>query len=898
MTDPTHSTDPQPQESAGLEAAQAEAAQAAPEADQAAQEADLLSPEQREAEQAKLAQIEPEQRDGGLPKKPEPEFAVVGLGASAGGLKPLQRFLEQMPPDSGMAYVVVMHLASEYESHLATVLQPLTSMPVLQVTDAIELEPNTVYVIPPDRNLQTIDSHLRLSPLERDHRSRAPIDHFFHALALSHDSLGIGVIFSGTGSDGALGLRHIKEAGGLTIAQDPFEAEYAAMPQSAIATGYVDLVLMVDAIPGKLLDYVHSQPNVPAPSDGEPLGDSMRSQLQKILTQVRALSGHDFSMYKHSTVLRRVRRRMQIQGIPDLAAYLDYLRKHDSEVRALFRDFLITVTSFFRDPKAYEALEKEVIPRLFQNKGPTDQVRVWVAGCASGEEAYSIAMLLLEHAGTLDYPPDLQVFASDLSEEALRRGREGIYPETIAEDVSPERMDRFFMLETGGYRIRHEVREIVLFSPHNLLKDPPFSRQDLISCRNLLIYLDRGVQRKLHELFHYALRPDGYLFLGSSEVVDGSVLFRDVNKRFGIYQRHSVSAEEVRMPTVPLALPARTGHADLAAGERRGAMSYSQVHKRMLERYGPPSLLVNADYNIVYYSEGASRYLFQPAGEPTNNVLKRVREELRVKLTTNLYSAFEKQEAALAEPTLMNIEGELRSVSFGIWPSADPNLTGLALIIFYESDPVESSVQPSESNRDATIAALEEELETIKRRYQATIGEYETSKEEMKAANEELQSMNEELRSTAEELETSKEELQSINEELITVNQENKSKVEELSQLTSDLQNLLVSTDIATLFLDRDFRIKRFTPRVAQLFNVLTSDRGRPLAHITHKLNYDRLFNDAEQVLRTLVPLEREVISEGGRTYLMRLLPYRTVDDRIDGVVITFVDLTERRQNP
>jgi two-component system CheB/CheR fusion protein len=821
---------------------------------------------------------------------------VVALGASAGGFRPLQAFLEQMPPDTGMAFVVVMHLAPDYESHLAALLQTATRFPVQQVTEPVTLEANRAYVAPPNRNLTVEGDRLVLSPLEETRAERAPIDHFFRSLAAAYGPNAVCVVLSGTGADGTLGLRRIKEVGGLTVAQDPNDAEYDAMPKSAIATGEVELVLPAGELAAKLAEYAQRATAAPPPAGDTDLPETERELMLKILTQVRARSGYDFSRYKHSTLMRRIQRRMQLHGIDQLAGYLGFLREHGEEAQTLFADFLITVTNFFRDAEAFATLEHEVLPELFRAKTNDDQVRVWVTGCATGEEAYSIGMLLLEYAHQMAHPPAIQVFATDLSELALRRAREGLYPDSIQIDVNPQRLKRFFVKEPGGYRVRHELREIILFAPHSLLKDPPFSKIDLISCRNVLIYLQRGVQKQVFELFHYALRQDGYLFLGSAETVEDTRYYRDLNRRQGIFQRQPVGPNDVRLPSLPLAImPPQMGLAALQSEPARIG-SYERLYAQLMERYGPPGLVVNSDYVIVYFANDVTRYLFQPRGEPTNNVLRRVREELRVELTTGLYRAFEQGESTLSTPVVMTIGEIPRAVAVDVRPAHDAALKGFALVLFHDYPPQLAIVgnEAMSPNRQ-TLTTLEEELREVRRRLQVTVEQYEISKEEMRAANEELQSMNEELRSTAEELETSKEELQSINEELLTVNQENKSKIDELSQLTSDLQNLLASTDIATLFLDRDLRIKRFTPRISEIFNVLASDRGRPLAHITHKLRYGELLNDARTVLQTLVPLEQEIGSEDGRWYALRILPYRTVDDRIDGIVITLVDITQHR---
>lgn len=822
----------------------------------------------------------------------EEELIIVGIGASAGGLQAIQQFFDATPSDSGMAFVIVTHLSPEHVSHLPGLLQTHTEMPVTEVTRTVQMEANHVYVIPPNRYLSAMDSHLRLSRAEETQRPRSPIDHFFRTLGDTHGEQAVGVILSGTGSDGSLGIKRIKEWNGLVIVQDPAEAEYDGMPQSALNTGVVDVALPVRNIPARLLEYASTRPRLPLQEDSETVVESVQETIQRILTQVRGHTGHDFSRYKPSTINRRIARRMQILQIEEVADYLNLLRRNREEVQALFKDLLITVTNFFRDREAFDFLEGQVIPLLFRDKAVGDQIRVWVVGCATGEEAYSVAMLLMEYAGRLDHPPDIQLFASDLSDEALARAREGLYPEVINADVAPERLERYFSLEPGGYRVRKEVRERILFAPHNLLKDPPFSKIDLITCRNLLIYFKREAQRQIFELFHYALQPNGYLFLGPSETVERMELFREVNKRFSVFQ--SIPTVEKHLPpTLSLGLSTRTLPFP-GVLEPREMIGSGAIYQQMLDRYASPTILINSDYTIVHLSELAGRYLQQPGGEPTNNILRRILPPLRLELTTILYRAFQKEIASTTKPVQVMVEGKPERVSLRIHPATDPALKGFALIAFdVVADETTGEQRPAHLGDGTAARDLEEELEQTKRRLQTTIEEFETSKEEMKAANEELLSMNEELRSTAEELETSKEELQSMNEELITLNQENKNKVDELSRLSSDLQNLLTATGIATLFLDRELRIKRFTPRIAELFNIMHSDRGRPLAHLTHRLGYDNLLEDTATVLRTLVPIEREIQSHNGRWHLTRLIPYRTIEDRIDGVVITFVDINE-----
>jgi two-component system CheB/CheR fusion protein len=839
------------------------------------------------------SEIEPEPASPSSP-------TVVGIGASAGGLSALKTFFAQVPADSGLSFVVVVHLAPEHPSHLADLLQPHVRVSVQQVTETTQLEPNHVYIIPPNANLNTIDTHLRLSKLEEKRRERAPIDHFFRTLANTHDGHSIGVILTGTGSDGTLGIKDIKAKGGLVIVQDPNEAEYDGMPQSAIATGLVDRILRVAEIPDSILRFDRTAPRVLVADDSGEAEQAERLLLQKIFAHLRARTDRDFSRYKRSTILRRIARRMQLNYLEDLQAYLDRLREQPDEVRALADDFLITVTNFFRDPEVFEKLEKDLIPRLFADKGANDTVRVWSVGCATGEEAYTLAMLLVEEAGRRDTPPRIQIFASDLHKRSLEKAREGFYPGDIATDVGTERLKRFFRKEGGGFRINKELRDLVVFAPHNLLGDPPFSRLDLIACRNLLIYLQRDVQRDVIELFHYALNPEGALLLGSSETVDASDLFRTEDKKLCLYRKRNVPAPEPRLPVFPRARIHLNDKPTQRTEYVPEPVAYGTLHQRMVERYAPPSLLVSADNRLVHLSEHAGRYLVHPGGELTASVFKLVRTELRIELRTLLQIVREKNWPADSKPIPVRFNGHAVPVVMHLRPALEPEDERFVLVIFEEREPQKLVKQAAQSAGQIEAGAqkiqeLENELTVLRQRIQAIIEEYETSQEEMKASNEEMQSTNEELRSTMEELETSKEELQSINEELQTVNQENRHKVEELAQLTGDLQNLLTATDIANLFLDRDLRILRFTPKLGELFNVRVTDRGRPISDLTHRLGYGELRSDAEAVLNHLAPIEREVRDEAGRWYLTRVLPYRSTDDRIEGVVITFIDITTRK---
>ena len=833
--------------------------------------------------------------------KSDEKLFIVGIGASAGGLSALKKFFAHVPPDSGLAYVVVVHLSPEHKSYLPDLLQTQVGIPVEQVTRTVKLEPNHVYVIPPNANLDTIDTHLRLSELEERRQERAPIDHFFRTLARTHDGQAVGVVLTGTGSDGTQGVRDIKEADGVCLAQDPADAEYDSMPQSAIATGMIDLVLPVTEIPAAILRIVRTRPRVAALSEGGELEDDAKRLLQQLFTLLRAGTGRDYRRYKRSTITRRIERRMQLRHVEDLSAYTELLRTDSQEVRVLSDDLLITVTSFFRDPEVFEKLERDVIPSLFSGKGADDEVRIWSVGCATGEEAYSLAILLFERAYRQEEAPRIQVFASDMHEGSLQKAREGYYPGDIETDVTPERLERFFVRENGGYRVRKELREAVVFAPHNVLADPPFSRLDLISCRNLLIYIQRGVQVELFALFHYALRTDGFLVLGTSETAEASDLFRAEGKKLGIYRRRNVSGPEPRLPVFPLTRAGLAGPADgqLPPNEPAG---YKTIHRQMIERYAAPSALVNGDDKLVHLSEHAGRYLVTPGGEPTVSILKLVRRELQFELRTALRAVRQNRRPIDSHPVLVQFNSEAGLVTLRVRPSLGAGLEELVLVIFDERPETELPSRPVGSSADAgamdegRVQELKAELSQTQQQLQTVIQEHETSQEEMTASNEEMQSTNEELRSTMEELETSKEELQSLNEELQTVNQENRHRVDELAQLSDDLQNLLLATDIATLFLDRELRILRFTPRVGDLFNVRPADRGRPISDLTHRLVNPALKEDADRVLERLVPVEREVKHETGRWYLTRILPYRSADDQILGVVITFIDVTERKR--
>jgi two-component system CheB/CheR fusion protein len=871
-------------------------------------------------------------------RDPNQPVAVVGIGASAGGIAPLQQFFAEMSADSGLAFVVVMHLSPDFESQLAEVLQQKTRMPVVQVTEAVEVQPNHVYVIPPNHQLTFDDSMLRLLPPQQAQGRRVTIDLFFRTLAYAYGQRAVSIILSGTDSDGVIGLKHVRAQGGVTIAQEPEEAEFDSMPLNAINTGMVDWVLAVGDMPQRLLTFVRNEnamqlpPEIPEAEEpdakvedvagGETVSDETRDPqdeeaLLLVLKHVRAHTGHDFGHYKRATLLRRIARRMQVNSLDSIPHYLDFLRQHPAEAPALLHDLLIGVTHFFRDQGSFAALDAN-IPQLFAAKKHTDELRIWVTACATGEEAYSIAILLCEHAAKLNDAPNVQVFATDIDEQSINTARDALYPTTIEADVSQERLRQFFMRDNGRYRVKKEIRDKVLFARHNVLSDPAFSRVDLVTCRNLLIYLNREAQRRVFDILHFALRPGGLLFIGGAESADSShSLFSPLDSHHRIYVRRSVPRPTWNIPTLParVAAPDRRGgkadrpmlpgmpsagvedaseHSQASSYEGQGRRSvlFGELHLKLLEEYGPPSVVVNEAYDIVHLSENAGRYLTFHAGEPSTNLMTVVNQALRVELRTALFRAAQSNESVIVPALSVPVGGARERIDLQVRPiRPGDSAHGFFLVLFDKKiEPLTPAEQRTE--RETISRDVGDELQSLKEQLNATVEQFEVSSEELKASNEELQAMNEELRSAAEELETSKEELQSVNEELITVNHELKEKVDELSRANGDLNNLMTSTDLATIFLDRELRVVRFTPRVQDTFNLLPADVGRPISDVTHKLQYDALIGDAKEVLDRLAPIEREIEAEGA-CFLTRITPYRTLDDKISGVVFTLVDVTQ-----
>jgi two-component system CheB/CheR fusion protein len=808
-----------------------------------------------------------------------------------------------------MAFIVIVHLSPEHKSNMAELLQTHTSLEVMQVNEKTEINEDCVYIIPPDKALTVGDSHLTLSEPEEDKHLPRVIDQFFRSLGSVKGENAACIILSGTGSDGTTGMKTVKENGGLTIAQEPEEAQYGGMPQSAIDVGIVDKVLPVEQMFKALKGYRKSLSAVHISDDPDGLSDGEEDALSNIFGQVKARMGHDFSHYKRKTMLRRIERRMHVHNAGSLDDYRSVLEDDKKEAGELFKDLLISVTNFFRDPKAFEALKDKAIPKLFESKDPDDELRVWVPGCATGEEAYSIAMLLQEYAQNISHSPQVQVFATDIDEEALEVARQGRYPESVVGDV-PARLQHFFKKDGSEYVMAEGLRRIILFSNHDLLKNPPFSKQDMISCRNLLIYLNKELQKEVFNLFHYALQPNGLLFLGSSDSnLAADDQFQPLVKEHRIFQARKNVQAKSHLPDLPLQFDKDQFSVSDSRNAPSGTKSgFEQIHQRIMSRYyAPPSVIINEGEDTLHASGDVSRYLSYKRGEPSRNILEMVISELRQPLRSMLYrTKKEDQELPVHTQVRVHTGHERELVELNVDRLREKDLPDdLLLVVFRKiSDiPSEDGSRRKEDREEhgsdedgQMIDELENELRQTKEQLQITAEDYETSNEELRSSNEELQSMNEELQSTAEELETSQEELRSVNEELKTVNQELESKIEELQQSNNDLKNLMEATEIAIIFVDRKLRLKRFTSKATDLFNLTPSDIGRPLAHYTHRLDYDSIIPDIEETLDTLEKSRKEVSTEDGDDcYIMRLGPYQTTGSENEGVVITFMDVTDLR---
>jgi two-component system CheB/CheR fusion protein len=806
-----------------------------------------------------------------------------------------------------MAFVLVSHLDPDHASMLTEILQRSTAMPVLEAQDQVRVAPNRVYAIPPNRDMAIFHGMLQLSVPEQPRGQRMPIDAFLRSLAEDQGEHAIGIILSGTGTDGTLGLRAILGSGGISLVQEPTSAKYDGMPSSAIGTGYATHILPPEKMPEILLAAARHQTAHPQPPTSAAMPAAI-SGINRILLQLRSTTGHDFSQYKKSTIGRRIERRMAQHDIEDAAVYARYLKEHPAEVHALFRELLINVTSFFRDPEAFNTLRNDILPQLLANKPEGYVFRVWVAGCASGEEAYSIAMLLRELMDEVRPEFRVQIYATDLDDDAIATARAGIYPPNIAQDVTPDRLTRFFVKDEAGYRVKKDIREMVVFAIQNVIKDPPFTKLDLLSCRNLMIYLEPELQNRLMPAFQYALKPGGVLFLSPSESIGNHTeLFAPLNRKWKFYRAtHTPSATRAALAGSLNWAAEKSSKVPEEITAKNRESNFGEVARRfLLQSYAPASVVTDLKGNILYVHGETGHYLRPAPGQATLNVIEMARDGLQLELRAAIHLAAGQGTPTLGRELPVKTHGELQNISFSVRPlPAAEGGEGLILVSFQDvSGPIPGKNTPVKAARGKRISEtagtarneeLERELAYTKENLQATIEEQQASNEELKSANEEMQSTNEELQSTNEELETSKEELQSVNEELITVNAELQAKIELLAGMQNDMKNLLDNINIGTIFLDEHLNIKRYTRDASHVYRLVASDVGRALNDIKSNIDTDDLLVDAQAVLDSLVPREREVRTPGGECYLARIQPYRTLDNVIEGVVLTFVNITQR----
>ncbi|MDO8263937.1 MAG: chemotaxis protein CheB [Gallionella sp.] len=848
------------------------------------------APGNPESSSAVKSQVPQEMRAAGFP--------IVGIGASAGGLEAFEQFFRSVPPDSGMAFVLVSHLDPDHASILTEILQRTTTMPVAEAQDQMAVAPNGVYVIPPNRDMAIFHGMLQLSVPEQPRGQRMPIDAFLRSLADDQGENAIGVILSGTGTDGTLGLRAILGAGGVSLVQEPATAKYDGMPNSAINAGYATHVLPVEKMSEVLLDDIHT---LSVRRETPPAGAG--GGMNRILMLLRSGTGHDFSLYKKSTIGRRIERRMSQHNIGDTEVYARYLKEHPTEVKSLFKELLINVTSFFRDAEAFVTLKRDILPLLFEGKPEGYVFRVWVAGCASGEEAYSIAMLLREFLDETRQEFKIQLYSTDLDDDAIAMARAGIYPPNIAQDVHPERLRRFFVKDEAGYRVKKEIREMVVFAVQNVIKDPPFTRLDLLSCRNLMIYLEPELQNRLIPAFHYALKPGGVLFLSPSESIGNHPeLFAPLNRKWKFYRATGTiaSTRAVMSGGLLWTRDINTKGPDEVTKKIKETNFAELTRRALLQSYAPASVVTDLKGNILFVHGDTGKYLRPAPGQATLNVVDMARDGLQLELRAALNSAGQ-DTPTLSREISVKSNGDSHAVSFSVRPLPTADASEKLLLVSFQDVAHPAPGRPGRGKGVAPgqcelrrVEELERELAYSRENLQSTIEEQQASNEELKSTNEELQSTNEELQSTNEELETSKEELQSVNEELITVNAELQAKIEQLAGMQNDMKNLLDNINTGTIFLDEHLNINRFTREAVQVYRLVASDLGRPLGDIKSNIEDEDLLADAQAVLDTLVPREREVRTVGGAWYLARIQPYRTLDNVIEGVVLTFADISKR----
>jgi two-component system, chemotaxis family, CheB/CheR fusion protein len=831
-----------------------------------------------------------------IKSKPLP---IIAIGASAGGLDALRGFFYNMPPDINLSFVVIQHLDPQHKSIMKDLLEKYTKMVVFEAKDGMVVEPNCIYLNPPNTNMAILDGTLQLIQLPKTHPLNLPINYFFRSLASDQAEYAIGIVLSGTGSDGTLGVKAITDAGGMVMVQEEKQAQYDGMPRNAINTGLVDYILTVEKMPVELVKYVQ-HPYSNSPEKTGVAKQSGQNYFKKIFILIRSQTGHDFSNYKQNTIRRRIERRMVVHQIKNIADYVQYISQTPSEVESLFKDLLITVTNFFRDPESFDILKESIIPDLIAKVSDGSSIRCWVTGCATGEEAYSIAIIFAEVLSQHNRYNNVQIFATDIDNDAIETARMGIYPDSIVANVSPERIQRFFNKDSNMYQIKKQIREMVVFASQNLIKDPPFSRLHLISCRNLLIYMDQVLQKQILPLFHYSLNQDGILFLGSSESIgEFTNLFEPVETKWKIFKRIGLDRDlKSNYPNIPIHSPVipYKENEPVKIIQRGNIKEIAQ--NIVMEEYSPIFVIINGNLDILYFNGDTSKYLSPPIGESSFNILRMTSKDIHFKISTAIHKAFKQKTQIICKNLQFKYDSRNLTIDIIIRPISDTkNVQELMMILFRDKVIInrhgkkkKKIVDNTESNQEISI--LKQELESTKEYLQTTIEELETSNEELKSSNEEIQSTNEELQSTNEELETSKEELQSTNEEISTVNSELKNKVDELFQANNDINNLLESTQIGTIFLDMDLKIKRFTPAITKMFNLIKSDINRPISDITANFVYDNLLEDAKNILKTLNNKDVELHNKNNEWYSMRMTPYRTTQNVIDGIVITFIDVT------
>lgn len=822
----------------------------------------------------------------------------VGIGASAGGLEALERFFRALPSDSGLAYIVVQHLSPDYKSLMVELLQRYTNMDVLRAEDGVEIEGDRVYLIPPRKSLTMYNGKLFLEDQQPHHALFLPIDIFFRSLAIDQGKNSIAIVLSGTGSDGTLGVRAVKEAGGMIMVQDESSSKFDGMPRSAIGTGIVDYVLAPEKMPEQLLNYI-KHPYVMKVKSIEDALKNNKDELSKILGILREKTGADFSYYKPNTIIRRIERRMSVNQIEKISNYIAWLLQSPNEVNILYRELLIGVTRFFRDEEAYEKINSEILPKIFSNKKDQDEIRVWSAGCSTGEEAYSIAMLIKEFqiSDKNNAQIGVKIFASDIDKDALEYAGVATYPESIVSDVPDEFLKKYFVRRENGYQITERIRRMVVFAPHNVIKDPPFSKIDLVTCRNTLIYFKPAAQQKVLSMFHYSLQSEGFMFLGSSESLgeleDG---FVTLNNRWKIYQykfspniKHSTQFSSPSQ--TDLSVEGRISPSP-AFYSTRNAYNTDLISEEVVNMFLPSALIVNENYEIVHLYNKANKYIRLPSGRMTYNILKLVDKNLSLVIGSILHKVFKNRKEI--KYTDINVEHEENLVSVEITArffELQDKKESYAILVFNEQNEFNSEGESIEKvnlnvQYEERFRELEQELQFTKENLQSTIEELETSNEELQSTNEELIASNEELQSTNEEL-------QSVNEELYTVNAEYQKKIEELTELNNDIDNLLSSTKIGTLFLDTKLRIRKFTPVVTEVINLMESDIGRPIFHVSQNTNYPEFFREIEQVQKTLIQKNIEVQNQDGNWYLIKILPYRTQQYAVEGIIVSLVDISD-----